>query len=156
MGSSTPTEAASRSTARRARGPACPSTCRLPGPPPRPARRSRMARLLVVDDEQRFRSHLTRILEAWGHEVRAAADDTGAIEAARGFEPDLLIADWMLRSSSDGIELAETLRARHPRLRVVLITGFPSDDLQGRVAAGGPVGVLEKPLRALARRDGDE
>jgi len=112
-----------------------------------------MARLLVVDDEQRFRSYLTRILEAWGHEVRAAADDTGAIEAARGFEPDLLIADWMLRSSSDGIELAEALRARHPRLRVVLITGFPSDDLQGRVAAGELVAVLEKPFAPSALRE---
>ena len=112
-----------------------------------------MARLLVVDDEQRFRGHLTRILEAWGHEVRAAADDAGAIEAAAEFEPDLLIADWMLRSSSDGIELAETLRARHPRLRVVLMTGFPSDGLQGRVAAGELAAVLEKPFAPSALRE---
>jgi len=112
-----------------------------------------MARLLVVDDEQRFRSHLTRILEAWGHEVRAAADDVGALEAAGDFEPDLLIADWMLRSSSDGIELAEALRARHPRLRVVIMTGFPSDGLQRRVAAGELVAVLEKPFAPSALRE---
>ncbi len=112
-----------------------------------------MARLLVVDDEPRFRTHLGRILEAWGHEVRTAADVAGALEVARGFEPNLLIADWMLRSSSDGIELAEALRARDPRLRVVLITGYPSDALRGRVAAGELAAVLEKPFSPSALRE---
>jgi CheY-like chemotaxis protein len=112
-----------------------------------------MARLLVVDDERRFRTHLCRILESWGHEVRSAADDVGALEIARDFEPDLLIADWMLRSSSDGIELAEAMRARHPRLRVVLITGYPSDGLRGRIAAGELAAVLEKPFAPAALRE---
>jgi two-component system nitrogen regulation response regulator NtrX len=112
-----------------------------------------MARLLLVDDELRFRTHLGRILEAWGHEVRIAADVAGALEAARSFEPELLIADWMLRSSSDGLELAEALRARDPGLRVVLITGHPSDALLGRVAAGELAAVLEKPFTPAELRE---
>jgi CheY-like chemotaxis protein len=112
-----------------------------------------MARLLVVDDERRFRSHLCRILEAWGHEVRTAADDVGALEVARDFEPELLIADWMLRSSSAAVELAEALRARHPALRVVVITGYPSEALRGRVSAGELAAVLEKPFSTSALRE---
>jgi CheY-like chemotaxis protein len=112
-----------------------------------------MARLLVVDDERRFRSHLCRILEAWGHEVRDAANGAGALEVAADFAPELLIADWMLRSSSDGIELAQALRARHPALRVVVITGYPSDALQARVSSGELVAVLEKPFAISTLRE---
>jgi two-component system nitrogen regulation response regulator NtrX len=112
-----------------------------------------MARLLVVDDEQRFRAYLALILEGEGHEVRTAADDVGALEAARGFAPDLLIVDWMLRSRADGLDLAETLRARHPGLRVIVITGHPAGPLQERVAAGTLAGVLEKPFPISALRE---
>jgi CheY-like chemotaxis protein len=105
-----------------------------------------MARLLVVDDERLVRSYLKRMLEANGHEVRTAADDAGALEALEGFDPDLLIVDWMLRSRRDGVELAEAIRARHPGLRIVVITGYPSDALRERVAAGDFEAVLEKPF----------
>ena len=112
-----------------------------------------MARLLLVDDEQRFRTYLGRILEAGGHEVRTAADDTGALAALEGFAPDLLVVDWMLRSKTDGLELAETLRARHPGLRIIVITGHPAGALRERVAAGDFEAVLEKPFSPSLLRE---
>jgi two-component system nitrogen regulation response regulator NtrX len=112
-----------------------------------------MARLLVVDDEERFRIHLGHILEADGHEVRTAANDTGALEALEGFAPDLLIVDWMLRSSTDGLDLAEALRARHPELPIIVITGYPAGALHERVAAGEFAAVLEKPFLRSSLRE---
>ena len=112
-----------------------------------------MARLLVVDDELHFRSYLGRILEAEGHEVQTAADYAGAFEAVEDFAPDLLIADWMLRSRLDGLGLAAALRRRFPRLAVVVITGHPIGDLQRRLAGGEIEAVLEKPFGAAALRE---
>ena len=112
-----------------------------------------MARLLVVDDEQRFRIYLGRILEAQGHEVRTAADDVGALEALEGFAPDLLIADWMLRSKADGLALAAMLRRLHPGLAVVLITGHPADELRRHLAGREISAVLEKPFSTSAIRE---
>lgn len=112
-----------------------------------------MARLLVVDDEQRFRVYLGRILEAQGHEVRTAADDAGALEALEGFAPDLLIADWMLRSKADGLALAAMLRRLHPGLAVVLITGHPADELRRHVAGREISAVLEKPFSSSTIRE---
>jgi DNA-binding response OmpR family regulator len=112
-----------------------------------------MARLLVVDDEPRFRTYLGRILEAEGHEVRSAADDAGALEAAEGFAPDLLIADWMLRSKADGLALAASLRRRHPGLAVVLITGHPADELRRHLAGRNIAALLEKPFASSEIRE---
>ena len=84
-----------------------------------------MARFLVVDDEPRFRDYLTRILAKDGHEVRAAADEDGALASLDAFEPDVLIADWMLRSGVDGLDLAAQLRRRYPGLATIVITGHP-------------------------------
>ena len=112
-----------------------------------------MARLLVVDDEPRFRSYLAHILEAEGHEVRTAADDVGALEALEGFAPDLLIADWMLRSRADGLAVAALVRRRHPRLAVVLITGHPVEELHRHLAGREIAAVLEKPFPSSAIRE---
>jgi len=112
-----------------------------------------MARLLVVDDEPRFRSYLGLILEAEGHEVRTAADDAGALEVLEDFAPDVLIADWMLRSRADGLALAALLRRRHPRLAVVLITGHPAEALGRHLAGREIAAVLEKPFGSSAIRE---
>jgi two-component system response regulator (stage 0 sporulation protein F) len=112
-----------------------------------------MARLLVVDDEPRFRTYLGRILEADGHEVRSAADDVAALEAAKDFAPDLLIADWMLRLKADGLTLAASLRRRHPGLAVVLITGHPADELRRHLAGRNIAAVLEKPFPSSEIRE---
>jgi two-component system nitrogen regulation response regulator NtrX len=112
-----------------------------------------MARLLLVDDEPRFRGYLGRILEADGHEVRTAADDVGALEALEGFTPDLLIADWMLRCRTDGLALAASVRRLHPELAVVLITGHPADELRRHITGRNIAAVLEKPFASSAIRE---
>jgi two-component system nitrogen regulation response regulator NtrX len=112
-----------------------------------------VARLLLVDDEPRFRSYLGRILEADGHEVRSAADDVGALEALEGFTPDLLIVDWMLRSKADGLALAASVRRLHPELAVVLITGHPTDELRRYLPGRNIAAVLEKPFASSAIRE---
>jgi two-component system nitrogen regulation response regulator NtrX len=112
-----------------------------------------VARLLLVDDEPRFRGYLGRILEADGHEVRTAADDVEALEALEGFAPDLLIADWMLRSKIDGLALAASVRRLHPQLAVVLITGHPVEELRRHLPGRNIAAVLEKPFPSSAIRE---
>jgi CheY-like chemotaxis protein len=109
--------------------------------------------VLVVDDERRFRIYLERILADAGHAVRTAADDAEALRVAAEFAPDVLIADWMLRSSVDGLALAAALRERHPDLLVIVITGHPPEDLEARLAAGEIAALLEKPFLPDALRD---
>ncbi len=73
-----------------------------------------MAKILVCDDEKRYRTHLERAISNQGHEVRVAESAEVALEVARDFPPDLLVVDWMLRGELDGLQLAEELGVRSP------------------------------------------
>jgi CheY-like chemotaxis protein len=89
-----------------------------------------MARILVVDDERTYRRWLERLLVDEGHEVRVAESGREAIDVGARWRPDLAVVDWMLRGDLHGLHVAAALRAVRPDTRVILITGFPSEDLR--------------------------
>ncbi|MEZ4278857.1 MAG: response regulator [Myxococcota bacterium] len=103
-------------------------------------------RVLIVDDEPTYREYLERFLARDGLSVRTAETGSDAIRIAEEFGPDLLLADWMLRCEMHGIEVGEVLRERWPELRILLMTGFPTADLEAEAARVGIDGVLEKPF----------
>lgn len=103
-------------------------------------------RVLIVDDEPTYREYLERFLARDGLAVRTAETGSDAIRIAHEFGPDVLLADWMLRCEMHGIEVGEVLRERWPELRILLMTGFPTADLEAEAARVGIDGVLEKPF----------
>ena len=103
-------------------------------------------RILIVDDEPTYREYLDRFLRRDGLEVRTAETGAEAIALARDFAPDILLADWMLRCEMHGIEVGEAMRAQRPDLRILLMTGFPTADLEAEAERVGIDGFLEKPF----------
>ena len=103
-------------------------------------------RVLIVDDEPTYRDYLERFGARDGLSVRTAETSIDAIRIADEFGPDLLLADWMLRCEMHGIEVREVLRRRWPELRILLMTGFPTADLEAEAARVGIDGLLEKPF----------
>lgn len=89
-----------------------------------------MARILVVDDERTYRRWLERLLVDDGHEVRVAESGRQAIDLGVRWRPDLAVVDWMLRGDLHGLHVAAALRAVRPDTRVILVTGFSSEDLR--------------------------
>ena len=59
---------------------------------------------------------------------------------------DVVIADLMLRDRLSGLDVVDLVRARLPEVRVVLITGFPSDQVRADAALAGVAAFLEKPF----------
>ena len=78
------------------------------------------AKILVVDDEQSILDLVSAYLRREGYEVRTAGDGPGALQAARAFQPDLLILDVML-PGIDGLEVLARLR-RESDVYVILLT----------------------------------
>ncbi len=105
-----------------------------------------MARVLIVDDEVDIGEFLGLALRRQGHDVRAAASVSEAHTMGVEFRPDVLIVDWMLASTVDGIQVAQVLRARLPRLQVILITGRTGEALESKAAAAEIHTVLAKPI----------
>jgi PAS domain S-box-containing protein len=84
---------------------------------------SRDATILLVEDDASVRRLLVILLEGSGYRVLAAADGAEALALAQDTpEIDLLLTDYVMPGQS-GVELCNALRARWPRLRVVLMTG---------------------------------
>ena len=67
-------------------------------------------RVLVVDDEEAIRRAVGRSLSARDYVVESAADGREALEAARAFDPDLVILDLNM-PVMDGLTATRELRA---------------------------------------------
>jgi len=103
-------------------------------------------KILIVDDESPYRVFLRKLFERQGCDVETSASGLISLEIARTDAPDVLIIDWMLRNSMDGLQVASEMRKQIPGLRTVLITGYPSSDLEQQVAKQPRMTYLAKPF----------
>jgi len=119
-----------------------------------------MAHVLVVDDDARLRTLLSRYLADQGFRVTTAGHAAEAREQMRSMQPDLLVLDVMMPGES-GLSLTGSLRAERADLPILLLTarGAPEDRIAGFEA--GADDYLGKPfepyelvlrLRAMLRR----
>src|SRR6476661_8467199 len=70
---------------------------------------NRTADILVVDDDRRITSMLSRALRAEGYDVRTANDGSEGLVRVRERRPDLLVLD-LLMPGVDGLEVCRRLR----------------------------------------------
>jgi len=78
----------------------------------------------VVDDDQSVLQSLEYLLESADYAVRLFVSATAFLESGRLSEVDCLISDVDM-PGTDGFELVRLVRAAHPQLPIILITGFP-------------------------------
>ena len=105
-----------------------------------------MARILIVEDEERIASFVAKGLRAEGHQTTIAADGTTGLDHALSGDFDLLVLDIGL-PGLDGFELLEQLRAQGSRMPVIVLTA--RDSVTDTVAAleGGADDYMPKPFR---------
>lgn len=103
-------------------------------------------RLLIADDEERYRTYLRASLAERGHEVTTVDTGRTAIDHGIRLRPAVLVADWMLKDHIHGLHVSEALRCVNPDLQTILITGFASSDLKDEARSAGVAGFLEKPF----------
>ncbi len=106
-------------------------------------------RVVLVDDDERFRATARRALAADGVELVAdVADGEGALGAVSEWQPDVVLLDIAL-PGIDGLEVARRLRAEAGGPVVVLIS--TRDAAYGRrVATGLAAGFVPKDELSLA------
>jgi two-component system, response regulator RegA len=81
--------------------------------------------MLIVDDDEAFRTRLARAMRDRGYDVRTAADWDDAIASARDDSPQLAVVDLKMPGKS-GLELVRDLLAIDPTTRIVVLTGYGS------------------------------
>jgi two-component system, OmpR family, copper resistance phosphate regulon response regulator CusR len=78
-------------------------------------------RILVIEDEARILSFLSRGLEAEGYTVEGAADGRDGLERAVEGRWDMVLLDLML-PGLDGLDVLEVLHRKRPELPVVILS----------------------------------
>lgn len=103
--------------------------------------------VLVVDDDDTLRETCAQYLMSFGFDVSKAARGEKALEMVRRRAYDILVVDLYLPGSSGMDILVESVE-RHPRSKVILMTGNPSVETSHRALAAGAFDFLPKPFSA--------
>lgn len=103
-----------------------------------------MPSILIVDDEAPIRSLLATAFQKAGYEVRTAPDGVEAVALFAAEHFDAVISDVVM-PRMNGHDLARWIADRHPRTRLVLMSGF--DRNVAVSPAVPPCQFLPKPFR---------
>jgi two-component system cell cycle sensor histidine kinase/response regulator CckA len=108
--------------------------------------------ILYVEDDDILRASVRRSLEHYGYRVVVAASGAEALALWRTGDHtiDLLFTDLVMPGGVDGHELARTLRAESPQLKVIFISGYSPEIAGTELALGAGETFLQKPIAAHA------
>ena len=102
-------------------------------------------RILIVDDEKNIVSSLKGILSDEGYEVIETGDGVEALEIIQTDPPDLVLLDIWL-PGMDGIEVLKTVKAYHPEIEVLIMSGHGTIDTAVKATKLGAQDFIEKPF----------
>ncbi len=101
-------------------------------------------KVLIVDDETRFRNNIVKILTARGFEARGAEDGETALALMRDEPCDVVLLDMKMPGLS-GTETLRRLRKQGTTAEVVVLTGHASGANALDTMELGAVEYLTKP-----------
>ncbi|WP_427023229.1 sigma-54-dependent transcriptional regulator [Aureimonas ureilytica] len=105
--------------------------------------------ILVVDDEADIRELVAGLLEDEGHETRTASNSDMALQAIADRAPRLIFLDiWLQGSRLDGLDLLDAIKAQHPEIPVVMISGHGNIETAVSAIRRGAYDYIEKPFKA--------
>jgi two-component system response regulator RegA len=114
--------------------------------------------ILIVDDDDTFRTRLVRAFSDRGFETRGADTAEAAISMAQTDSPELAVVDLKM-PGQNGLELIQELVRIDPTTAVVMLTGYGSIPTALEAMRLGAVYYLSKPadvddiLAAFARAE---
>ena len=106
------------------------------------ARRS----ILAVDDEDNFLTLLNWFLTQRGYEVYTASSVDEALLRAQERTFDVALLDLRIGTSNDGIFLLDELTQRLPRIKVIMMTAYPTVSAIKQAFDRGASRFLTKPV----------
>jgi PAS domain S-box-containing protein len=105
--------------------------------------------ILLVEDEDGVREVASSFLSNAGYHVLSAAGAAAALELVRtyGGPVHVLLSDIVMPGLS-GPAMARQIRAQHPAVRVLFMSGYPNDALSVHHVPEEPTAWIQKPFSA--------
>jgi len=79
--------------------------------------------ILIIDDEEKLRTLLGRILESEGFDVLQAGNCKSGLKVLENHEVHVVLSDVKL-PDGNGVELAGKIKSLHPDLEIILLTAY--------------------------------
>jgi two-component system, OmpR family, response regulator CpxR len=102
-------------------------------------------RVLLVDDERDFVMTLSERLEMRNMEPAIAHNGQEALDILQDEEPEVMVLDLKM-PGIDGIEVLKKVKAEHPQIEVIILTGHGSEKDRDLCMELGAFAYLEKPV----------
>jgi DNA-binding NtrC family response regulator len=106
---------------------------------------NKQARILAIDDDENILTVMSAILKDNGYDVDTASSGNEAIKKSQKNHYDLMLIDIRL-PDMEGTELLTKVRDTTPKIRKIIVTGYPT--LQNAITAvnRGADGYIMKPF----------
>ncbi len=101
--------------------------------------------ILIVDDEEKQRMMLEKILDGETYSVKTAADGKDALENLKERDFDIVLTDQRMPEMT-GIELLEKIKSKAPGVGVILMTAYGSTSIAAEAMQKGAADYLTKPF----------
>jgi len=105
--------------------------------------------ILIVDDEADIRNLIQGILEDNDYSCAQAESAGVCFQSIEASVPDLIILDiWLQGSDRDGLEILAQVKADHPFLPVIMISGHGTIETAVSAIKKGAYDFIEKPFKS--------
>jgi DNA-binding NtrC family response regulator len=101
-------------------------------------------RVLIVDDEERFRNTMCKLLNVRGVTAETADNGAKALEKLKTGAYDVLILDVRMPEMG-GVEVLSEIRKFNPEIEVIIMTGYASVDTAKAIMSLGAYDYMLKP-----------
>ena len=102
-------------------------------------------KILIVDDNPNMSSLLVEMLEVFQYDAMRANNGHEALETIENENISMIITDMRMPKMT-GLELLQAVKEKHPKLPVVLISGYSVDEVDSDIVATKADGFLNKPF----------
>jgi CheY-like chemotaxis protein len=113
------------------------------------SKENRVARILIVEDDEEIRSVLGEILRSEGHETTLASNGKEGLRIFKEAGADVIITD-IIMPDKEGLETIMELREKHPDVKIVAISGGGMSDAESYLKLAEKMGAsctLSKPFQ---------
>ena len=101
--------------------------------------------LLFVDDEPNFLVLVDRVLSKEGYRITTALDSRQALAYIDCVNFSLAVLDIKM-APIDGVEVLARIKKRSPSTRVIMVTGYPTEENRAECMKLGADGYMTKPI----------
>ncbi|CAK8721325.1 Response regulatory domain-containing protein [Candidatus Electronema halotolerans] len=109
-------------------------------------KRNPAARLLIVDDEPIIGKRLQQVFGKSGIETVIFTNPVRAMEAMAEERFSIVITDYRMEEMN-GLAVLGRVMQLNPKAKVIMITGYPSQELEAAAVQGGVFEFMAKPFR---------